>query len=119
MQNNRTGKKNTSIEKFSSLRIKESTKTLVSKFLDKVNKDEDCGKVTPDSLVKYFLENVTSADIEKIQLQSVTWSHEEKRLKKLWEKKKGKVTDNGWKEMLYMGQLASFIKENSRIQINQ
>ena len=100
---------------YTSIRVKEKTKGDVTKFLEKVNKTEDCGKVTFDTLIGYFLEKVEKEDIESLQLKTVTWSHEEKRLRKLWEKKKGKVTDNKWKEMLYMGQLQDFIKEHSRI----
>ena len=50
-------------------------------------------------------------------MQSITWAHEDKRLKRLWEKKKGKVSENKWKEMLYIGQLSEFITENSRLQV--
>ena len=45
--------------------------------------------------------------------------HEDKRLRRLWKKKKGKITENKWKEMLYLGQLAEFISENSRLQVSQ
>lgn len=78
---------------------------------------EDCGKITFDALVSHFLKNVTPEDIETLQKGAITWAHEDKRLKRLWEKKKGKVSDNKWKEMLYVGQLAEFIAENSRLQI--
>lgn len=100
---------------FTSIRIKNKTKEDVTKFLEKVNKSEDCGKVTFDTLIGYFLENTSKDDIENLQLKTITWSHEETHLRKIWEKKKGKVTDNKWKEMLYMGQLQDFIKEHSRI----
>ncbi|MBT6325374.1 MAG: hypothetical protein HOJ35_05355 [Bdellovibrionales bacterium] len=100
---------------YTSIRVKENTKNNVNKFLDKVNKSEDCGKVTFDTLVSYFLENISNEDVEKLQLKSITWAHEDKRLRRLWEKKKGKVTENKWKEMLYLGQLGKFISENSRI----
>ena len=102
---------------YTSIRVKDRTKDDVTKFLEKVNKTEDCGKVTFDTLIGYFLENVSKEDIESLQLKTVTWSHEEKRLRRLWERKKGKVTDNKWKEMLYLGQLGEFILTNSRLQI--
>jgi len=51
------------------------------------------------------------------QYKAITWAHEDKRLKRLWEKKKGKVSENKWKEMLYIGQLSEFITENSRLQV--
>jgi hypothetical protein len=104
---------------YTSIRVKGNTKNDVNKFLEKVNKVEDCGKVTFDVLVSYFLKSVTSEDIEKLQMESITWAHEDKRLRRLWEKKKGKVSENKWKEMLYIGQLAEFISENSRIQVAQ
>ncbi len=113
---NNSNKKN---DNYSSIRIKENTKNGVIKFLEKINTSEFCGRITPDSFVSYFLENVTKEDIEKLQIKSITWAHEDKRLRKLWEKKKGKVSENSWKEMLYLGQLKEFISEHSRLQIAQ
>ncbi len=102
---------------FTSIRVKEKTKESVRSFLLKVNKSEDCGKVSTDVLLSYFLDKVTKEDIEALQLKTITWSMEEKRLRKLWEKKKGKVTDDKWKEMTFLGQLVEFIFENSRLQV--
>ncbi|MCP3930843.1 MAG: hypothetical protein GY909_17360 [Oligoflexia bacterium] len=109
--------KNTRNYDYSSIRVKGKTKEDVNKFLDKVNKTEDCGKVTFDAFITYFLANATKEDIEKLQLQVTTWEHEEKRLRRIWEKKKGKVNNNKWKEMLYLGQLSDFISENSRLKV--
>ena len=39
---------------FTSIRVKEETKEEVNKLLEKVNKAEDCGKVTFDILVNFF-----------------------------------------------------------------
>jgi isocitrate dehydrogenase len=103
-------------DKYTSIRVKKNTKVDVNKFLDQANKAEDCGKITFDALIGYFLENVSNEDIEKLQLKSITWAHEDKRLRRLWEKKKGKVSENKWKELLYIGQLSEFIAENSRLQ---
>ena len=104
-------------DEYTSIRVKGNTKNDVNKFLEKINKTEDCGKITFDALVSHFLKNVTPEDIETLQKGAITWAHEDKRLKRLWEKKKGKVSDNKWKEMLYVGQLAEFIAENSRLQV--
>lgn len=104
---------------YTSIRVKGNTKNDVNKFLEKVNKVEDCGKVTFDALVSYFLKSVTNDDIENLQIESITWAHEDKRLRRLWEKKKGKVTETKWKEMLYLGQLAEFISTNSRLEVVQ
>ena len=51
---------------YTSIRVKGNTKSDVNKFLEKVNKTEDCGKVTFDALVSYFLKSVTNKDIKKI-----------------------------------------------------
>ncbi len=117
----KTNETNSTTQKgnYTSIRVKENTKVDVNKFLDKANKTEDCGKITFDALISYFLKNVTKEDIENLQLQSITWAHEDKRLKRLWEKKKGKISENKWKEMLYIGQLKEFIAEHSRLQIAQ
>ena len=104
-------------DEYTSIRVKGNTKSDVNKFLEKINKTEDCGKITFDAFISYFLENVTQEDIENLQKGAITWAHEDKRLKRLWEKRKGKVSENKWKEMLYIGQLAEFISENSRLQI--
>ncbi len=109
-----TQKKNNN---YTSIRVKDKTKDDVTKFLETVNKNDDCGKVTFDTLIGHFLEKVTKEDIASLRLKTVTWSHEEKRLRKLWEKKKGKVSDNKWKEMLFLGQLGEFISANSRLKV--
>ncbi len=90
-------------EDYASIRVKAGTKLEINKFLEKVNKTEDCGKVTFDALVTYFLKNVTSDDIKSQQNGAITWAHEDRRLKRLWEKKKGKVSEVEWKKLLYMG----------------
>ena len=104
-------------DKFTSIRVKKNTKIDTDKFLEKANKSEDCGKITYDALISYFLKNVTSEDIEKLQKESITWAHEDKRLRRLWEKKKGKISETKWKELLHLGQLREFTMEHSRLEI--
>lgn len=100
-----------------SLRVKESTKVKVDKFVKKVNSSDEYGRICVDQIVNFLIDNVTKEDIEKLQFSTITWAHEDKRLKKLWEKKHGKVTENKWKELLYIGQLSEFIATNSRLQL--
>ena len=102
---------------YGSIRVKEATKKNIAKVLEKANKTDDCGKVTMDILISHLIEKISTDDIQKLQLKSITWEHEDRRLRLLWEKKKGKVSESKWKEMLYIGQLADFIAENSRIQV--
>ena len=103
---------------FTSIRVKEGTKYDVNKFLEKVNKAEDCGKVTFDTLVSFFLEKMTKEDIAALQVKATSWSHEEKYLRKLWEKKNGgKVSDDRWKKMLFLGELQTFISSHSRFRV--
>ncbi len=104
-------------DEYTSIRVKGNTKNRVNKFLEKINKTEDCGKITFDTLISYFLENVTKDDIESLQMSAVTWIHEDKRLRRFWEKRRGKVSESKWKEMLYRGELTSFINEHSRLKI--
>lgn len=106
---------NTNANEYKSIRVKSSTKQLIDKFLEKINKQEDSGKISFDVLVNFFLENVTNEDIKSLQLKSVTWVHEEKRLRKLYEKKKGKVDEAKWKQMLCLGELNGFFREHSRL----
>ena len=101
------------------LRVKQKTKDAIDIFLkEKVNTDEDLAKVTVDNLVTFLLEKMTKEDIKALQVSSLTWKHESKRIKKLWETKKGKVTPTEWEAMLYSGQLFEFIKKHSRISVN-
>ncbi|OFZ47611.1 MAG: hypothetical protein A2451_02555 [Bdellovibrionales bacterium RIFOXYC2_FULL_39_8] len=109
--------KNLNANEYKSMRIKSITKKSVDTFLEKINKQEDCGKISFDHVINFFIENVTSEEIKKIQLRSVSWVHEEKRLRKLYESKKGKVDEAKWKQMLFIGELNVFIKENSRLQV--
>ena len=102
---------------YASIRVKESTKKNITKVLEKANKTDDCGKVTMDILISHLIEKISPEDIQRLQLKSITWEHEDRRLRHLWEKKKGKVSESKWKEMLYVGQLADFIAENSRLQV--
>ena len=55
-QETRSNKKNYN---FTSIRVKEGTKESVNKFLGKINKTENCGKITFDLLVNFFLEKMT------------------------------------------------------------
>lgn len=113
-ESNKTENKNAT---YSSIRVKESTKKSITKILEKANKTDDCGKVTVDILISHLVEKVSIEDIQNLQLRSITWEHEDKRLRQLWEKKKGKVSESKWKEMLYIGQLAEFITEHSRLKV--
>ncbi len=105
------------IHNFKTLRVSGSTKKDVDDLLKKINESDDCGKVTVDTLIKYLAKNTTSQDIENLQLSSTTWVHEEKRLRKLYEKKNGKIPESKWKQMLCLGELREFFHEHSRLSI--
>ena len=102
---------------FTSIRVKEGTKYEVNKLLKKVNQSEDCGKVTFDILVNYFLERMTKEDMKTLQVKSITWAHEETYLRRVWEQKKGKISDEKWKKMLFLGELQRFISSHSRFRV--
>ena len=116
MKNESNKKENNNVT-YASIRVKDITKKNIAKILEKANKSDDCGKVTMNSLVSHLLEKITPEDIEGLKLKSITWEHEDKRLRYLWEKKKGKVSESKWKEMLYLGQLRDFIKDNTRLEM--
>jgi len=113
MSTNENQKKNI----LKSLRVKPATKEKMDNFIQKINSTDECGRISIDQIVNFFLDNVSKKNIEMLQFQSITWSHEDKRLKRLWEKKKGKVSENKWKEMLYLGELSKFTLEHSRLNI--
>ncbi len=100
-----------------SIRIKLDTKEKVDKKLSMINKSEEFGKVNYDKLIQFLIDSMTNEDVELLQNTTITWKIEEPRLMKLWSKKNGKVTSEKWKEMLYMGQLQTFIMEHTRISI--
>lgn len=68
-----------------------------------------CSTLAFDSLINFFLQKITKSDIEKLQYSTIKWTHEEKRLRKIWEKKKGKISEEKWKEILFMEQLNDFV----------
>ena len=110
--------KNQQTETYKSIRVKSSTKSKIQNFLAKVNKSSDGGKISFDQLVSFLLENTKQSEIDKLVLSSLTWVHEEKRLRLLYEKKKGTISDSKWKQMLFQGELLTFTKEHSRIPIS-
>lgn len=114
MKTNTDNSKNKN-DDYTSIRVKGNTKNNVNKFLEKINNTPDCGKITFDAFISYFLKNVTQKDIENLQKGAITWAHEDKRLRLIWEKKKGKVSENKWKEMLHLGQLREFTMEHTRL----
>ena len=61
---------------FTSIRVKEKTKVDVKKILETLNKEEDCGKVTVDLLVGFFLEKMTKEDLKVLQMKTVNWKHD-------------------------------------------
>lgn len=102
---------------FRSIRIKSGTKEMIDKKLGVINRPGEFGKINYDKLIYFLLNTMTSESIQELQSSTITWKYEEPRLMKLWAKKNGKVTLDQWKEMLYLGRLQEFIKENSRIEI--
>jgi len=62
-------------DEYTSIRVKGNTKSDVNKFLEKINKTEDCGKITFDAFISYFLENVTQEDIDNLQKGAITWGN--------------------------------------------
>jgi hypothetical protein len=114
---NESNKKENNNATYASIRVKDLTKKNITKVLEKANKSDDCGKVTVDILISHLIEQISQEDIHRLQLKSTTWEHEDRRLRNLWEKKKGKVSESKWKEMLYIGQLKAFINQNSRLKV--
>ena len=113
MQQKRKSNRNT----FKSIRVKEMTKKEVDQFLKKINSNEHTGKVSFDDLIKFFMEKVTIEDIQSLQLTSVNWEHEDKRLRKLFEKKNGKISEAEWRELIFLGKINDFISDNSRLPV--
>lgn len=101
-----------------SIRVSTSTKGLIDKKLTSLNKSDEYGKVTYDSLIHFLIKEMTKDQARMLQNSTVTWVMEEKRLKTLWSKKYSKgiqVSEEKWKQMLYLGTLQDFIRDNSRI----
>lgn len=99
------------------IRVEKSTKELVDKKLKRMNSDPLSDKVKYSLLVEYLVKKMTPEDEKELQKLALTWETEEKRLKHLYEKKKGKVSPKRWRELTLSGQLISFFKEHSRLSI--
>lgn len=102
-----------------SIRVSTITKALIDKKLANLNKSDEFGKVTYDSLLNLLIKEMSKDQARQLQKSTITWTMEEERLKELWSKKntKGsKVSDEKWKQMLYLGTLKEFIVEYSRIE---
>lgn len=104
-----------------SIRVSASTKELIDKKLAMLNKSDDFGKVTYENLIQLLIKEMTKDQAKRLQNSTVTWTIEEERLKALWSKKYSKgsqVSEEKWKQMLYLGSLQDFIRENSRIEVS-
>ena len=100
------------------IRLSHETEKKMQSTLAKLNSSKsDCGKVDRGTLICFLLDEMTADQQQRVQLSTLTWDIEEKRLMQLWSKKNGKVTNAKWKEFLYTGQLSQFIKDHSRLTI--
>lgn len=113
--NNKSTEKATLCSSSKSIRVSSQTKQLIDKKLTLLNKTKDCGKVSYDEMICLLTKEITKNQIERLQASTITWKIEEPRLMTLWGKKKGKITEEKWKQMLYTGKLQEFIQEHSRI----
>jgi len=112
----KTNKPNPKIDTKKVVRLEQTTEKKLQTILTKLNADKnDSGKVDRDTLICFLLDEMTADQQTRVQLSTLTWDIEEKRLMRIWSKKHGKVTEKKWKEFLYTGQLGSFIKEHSRL----
>ena len=97
-----------------------STRIDFTKLLDKLNKKRDeFGKVEIDMVIRHMLNKITPEDEQAILLATVDWDIEDKRLRRLYEKKFGKVSNKQWIGLGHSGKLSEFIKENSRIPLEE
>ncbi|GEM_PF-1230784 len=100
---------------FKSIRVKQSTKDKCQNFLIKLNKNKNSGKVTFDALVNFFLDNVDKADIEKLQLSTLTWDIEGERIRHLYQTKFGELSNSLWTQFIQTDLYREFAKEHSRL----
>lgn len=108
-------KLNSKSNSFKSIRVKEDTKKKADEFLKKINGSGESDKVTFDSLVSFFIENASTADILKLQLSVLTWEVEGKRIRHLFEKEYGKTSNELWNQVLQTNEYRDFASEHSRL----
>lgn len=100
---------------YSSIRVKNSTKDVTLNFLKSINSSGENGKVTFDILVNFLIKNVTEDDIQKLQLESLTWDIEGQRIRNIYEKKVGKFKDKMWIQFIQTDQYREFASLHSRL----
>lgn len=96
-------------------RIKTATCDALDRFLKKINQDGETGKITFDDVVNYFIENVTEEDIERLQLSTLTWSIEEERIRKLYQKEYGELSNNMWRQYTQTDDFRAYASQHARI----
>ena len=100
-----------------SIRVKERGKNSMDKFLDSIKKSEFDSPITYDLAITFLCENATEEDRNRLLLRALKWDDEERRLRHVWEKKNGKVSDRQWREKVGTGQLLNFFEKHSRIKL--
>ena len=100
---------------YGSCRMQMETKKRMDSLLKKINSPEDFGTINCDELLSYYLENTTEEDIKRIQLRSLTWEFEGKRIRKMYEKKYGKIPNSLWSQFIQTDEYREFAAKHTRI----
>ena len=100
---------------YKTIRLSDETKNKVDSFLKSINKKNDSGKITPENLINFFLENVTTEEIEKLKLSALTWDIEGARIRAIYENKFGKFTTSLWTQFIQTDEYRQFASQHSRL----
>lgn len=115
MQNKKNTKQKKGSGKRATIPVRKATKEVVDKLVERANKNRPGGKIFPDDLINYLITIFSDSDVAKLQHLKVTILDEEPRIKQLYFKQHGEVSDAKWELMKCSGLLADFFKAHSRV----
>lgn len=99
------------------LPIKRKTKELTDKLLKKLNKNKLGSKIYPDDLVQFWVNKMDDELCKELQQSKITIVDELPRIRKLWEEKNSRISDEKWELMKISGELTGFFKQHSMIKL--
>ncbi|PIK16432.1 hypothetical protein [Halobacteriovorax sp. JY17] len=99
------------------LPIKRKTKELTDKLLKKLNKTKLGSKIYPDDLVQFWVSKMNDDLCKELQQSKITIVDEMPRIRKLWEDKNIKISDEKWELMKITGELTDFFRQHSMIKL--
>jgi len=90
----------------------ENSKKRFDLLSKKLKKKSTGYPIYSDDIVSYWLDNMTTNDENNIINSKVTIVHIMPKARILWEKEKGKISDENWEFLKVSGKVFKFVKDN-------